>query len=438
MKCGFYIENKGIENIDCTNLTNGNPGIGGTEYAILLVTDWLSRMKQNIYLTLYARSARNLPESINVIICNDVTEALTKSVKNKDDIFVLRFEPDYLQRRVLEDPLLQRLKIILWAHNFYRRKYLSYFDSLSCIKAIVNVGREQLDTYRDHHAFYKSTYIYNGMYIPADKPIREFTSRPNEVTYIGGLYPAKGVQYLTKAWPDVLSKIPDAKLNIIGSGKLYSRDIKLGKFGIAESHFEECILKPILDVDGYIIPSVKFWGVLGSEKKQILQNSKVGIPNPGGIGETFGYTAIEMQLEGCMVTTIENCGYMDTVYKKEFLYTNIAELSNKIVALLNCNQNDTDEVNSFFDNNFSIHVVGEKWSDLLQDIYAGKPMVHDAKLTNCFFQLKWLREINRKLKLLFPFLPTIALFQYYYYLLKEKLWRLFDKEFLLPVDYDRY
>ena len=252
IKCGFYIENDGLKSVDCTDLRKGNPGIGGVEYATLLVAEWLSLTKDDISLTLYVRSSQNLPPSIHVNVCSDVMEALVKSVNNGDEIFVLRFEPLYLQRHLLDNSFLHKLKIVLWAHNFYSRRYLSYFDSLSFVKAIVNVGREQLDAYRNHHAFYKSTFIYNGLYV-SDEPVREFGERADEVTYVGGLYPAKGVHYLTQAWPEVLSEFPDAKLNIIGSGKLYSRDFNLGTFGIAESSFEKQLLEPLLDENGDII-----------------------------------------------------------------------------------------------------------------------------------------------------------------------------------------
>ena len=195
--------------------------------------------------------------------------------------------------------------------------------------------------------------------------------------------------------------------------------------------------KLIVDENGDIIPSVRFWGVLGPEKKQILQNTKVGIPNPGGIGETFGYTAVEMQLEGCLVTTIKNCGYMDTVYDRNMLYTDIKDLSSKIVSLLKHNGNDMSQVREYVKCNFSMAVVGEKWYELLQDVHTGKPMRHDPVLVNRNFQLKWLREINRKMKLLFPFLPTVAFYQYYCYRLREKLCFPFYKT-RLPVDYDKY
>ena len=348
IKCGFYIENDGLKSVDCTDLRKGNPGIGGVEYATLLVAEWLSLTKDDISLTLYVRSSQNLPPSIHVNVCSDVMEALVKSVNNGDEIFVLRFEPLYLQRHLLDNSFLHKLKIVLWAHNFYSRRYLSYFDSLSFVKAIVNVGREQLDAYRDHHAFYKSTFIYNGLYV-SDEPVREFGERADEVTYVGGLYPAKGVHYLTQAWPEVLSEFPDAKLNIIGSGKLYSRDFNLGTFGIAD----------------------------------------------------------------------------------------IKDLSSKIVFLLKHNGNDMSQVREYVKCNFSMAVVGEKWYELLQDVHTGKPMRHDPVLVNRNFQLKWLREINRKMKLLFPFLPTVAFYQYYCYRLREKLCFPFYKT-RLPVDYDKY
>lgn len=89
--------------MDCTDLRKGNPGIGGVEYATLLVAEWLSLTKDDISLTLYVRSSQNLPPSIHVNVCSDVMEALVKSVNNGDEIFVLRFEPLYLQRHLLDN-----------------------------------------------------------------------------------------------------------------------------------------------------------------------------------------------------------------------------------------------------------------------------------------------------------------------------------------------
>ena len=117
--CGLY------------RLRKGNPGIGGVEYATLLVAEWLSLTKDDISLTLYVRSSQNLPPSIHVNVCSDVMEALVKSVNNGDEIFVLRFEPLYLQRHLLDNSFLHKLKIVLWVFTTFYSQCISYFDSLS-------------------------------------------------------------------------------------------------------------------------------------------------------------------------------------------------------------------------------------------------------------------------------------------------------------------
>lgn len=128
---------------------------------------------------------------------------------------------------------------------------------------------------------------------------------------------------------------------------------------------------------------------------------------------------------------------MDTVYDKNMLYTDIRDLSTKIVSLLRHNGNDMHQVREYVKCNFLIDVVGEKWYDLLQDVHRNKPVRRETILVNRYFQLKWLREINRKMKLIVPFLPTVAFYQYYCYRLREKLGSPFSK-IRLPIDYDKY
>jgi hypothetical protein len=42
MKIGFYLNNSVLDNIDYRNIIEGNPGIGGSEYALLSITTLLS------------------------------------------------------------------------------------------------------------------------------------------------------------------------------------------------------------------------------------------------------------------------------------------------------------------------------------------------------------------------------------------------------------
>ena len=69
--------------------------------------------------------------------------------------------------------------------------------------------------------------------------------------------------------------------------------------------------------DNQVLPSVHFLGVLGEEKNDLLLKCRVGVPNPSGNTETFGFTAIEMQSMGCNITTMKCSGYLDTVFTKD-------------------------------------------------------------------------------------------------------------------------
>ena len=40
-------------------------------------------------------------------------------------------------------------------------------------------------------------------------------------------------------WPDVVKQVPDAQLYVIGSGKVYDENAKLGKYNIAEESYEK-------------------------------------------------------------------------------------------------------------------------------------------------------------------------------------------------------
>lgn len=59
MKIAIYINNSNISNVDCSDLTKGNPGIGGTEYCILLLAQLYKRYYPDNQITLIAKTGRN-------------------------------------------------------------------------------------------------------------------------------------------------------------------------------------------------------------------------------------------------------------------------------------------------------------------------------------------------------------------------------------------
>ena len=257
------------------------------------------------------------------------------------------------------------------------------------------------DLYRDHKIYHKTTYIYNC--VPsgnAREMVRSapYHSRRNVVVYVGSLVPFKGFHLLAQAWPQIIEEVPDAEMYVIGSGKLYDKNSQLGEWGVAEESYEKSFM-PFLTQSGKIIPSVHFMGVMGEDKKEILLKSKVGVPNPSGITETFCLSAVEMQMHGCRIATINYPGYLDTVRNGK-LFGRRGNLAEVVVELLKSSDNEYDKSMDYFEEKFSYDSVISRWEELL---HTGEIHYSD-KLTNIFYRYKWLKELLRIVKQYLPIL----------------------------------
>jgi glycosyltransferase involved in cell wall biosynthesis len=442
----FYFSNRNLKNVDCSDVFSGNPGIGGSDYALLILACSLTLNHKDINVTVYVDHKGSLPSTLKIKQISDLPDLIQKT--KEDDIHVLTlilgtFSDDMLDSFHLAEPL----KIVVWASNFLSRKDLLYCSKNRQISRIVCVGFEQLDLYRDHPVFKKMTAIYNGA--PVDnvngggKMSTPFSQRPPHVTYIGNLAPQKGFHILAKAWPQILKGCPEAVLNVIGTGKLYDRNALVGEYGISEMTYEKAFMPYLTDKAGQILPSVKFHGILGTEKNEILKKTRVGVPNPSGRTETFGYTAVEMQSFGALVTTIRCPAYMETVcpttgilYNKE---KNLdKKLAESVLSLLKQDDNHYDEMMQFLEANFSVHKVAGEWHQLFMDLTANKENPVIPIRANKTYRLKRWKEANRKLKNAIPFGYKILPSLWYVDDIAWKLKGLFMREHLFRYLYRRY
>ncbi|MEJ5961329.1 glycosyltransferase family 4 protein [Pedobacter immunditicola] len=421
---GFYLENKGIKNVDCSKIYEGNPGIGGTEFSMISLIYHLTLLNNDINVIVYAEFTSNLPAILNVRTIGDTSSLKKQLLLDKPDILILRYSQNGDSQESLLN-IFQKLdlKIVIWAHCFLPYSVLQYLSKNSQVSRIICVGREQLDSFRDHPSFYKSLYIFNGLNTTVDySKILPFAERPNEVTYVGSIIAGKGFDLLAKSWKKVLESVPDAKLNVIGTGKLYDRNIQMGKFNIAEENYEEKFIHYLLGGDKKLLPSVNFHGILGVEKIDILKRTKIGVPNPSGVSETFGYTGVEMQLAGCKIVTRKVHGYLDTVFSESgILIEKDKELSTSIIKLLQRNDYDPKKSINFIQENFDFVKVAEDWKNVLIDIKNNKPVLIESELHNKKFKFKWLREINRRLKHKFfiaKISPSLILYETIYIKIK--------------------
>lgn len=418
MHIAVFFNNISINNVNCKSVKNGNPGIGGTEFCILSFCELFKEYYPNNKVSLIVTSEGQLP-LVDNIVCVKSLDDVPKTVKEmKADVLLISsvYNSDPLPEKFFVEADESNISVVTWGHNYYLNDYCNILVKHNCVKANVFVGRQQYDRYIDHPIIKKSTFIFNMYPIDKNKSfIRENDSKT--VTYIGSLVYHKGFHILAKQWKTILDSVPDAQLLIIGSGKLYDRNTKLGKYGIADEKYENLFMPYLIDDNGEILNSVKFLGVLGAEKQDIILKTSVGIVNPSGRTETFGISALDFESLGVPVVTIAKGGFLDTVLNEKtgLLYRRNNKLASLVIELLN-NKTKNEilgkngiELAKEFD---SVYIM-KCWYDLMNKVINEERLDIEMPVNYFSSQLKWIRIVNRKIKNLFKIekLPSIIFWE---------------------------
>lgn len=369
-KVAFFLNNPSLSDGDYTTIMDGNPGVGGSEYEFMLIPYLLENRDNGIEPYLITNCVAKFPHR-NVALVKDLLGCCNYCTHNAIDILVIDIK--HFDKTVC-DKFFDKIKVAIWAHNNVSYSQLNLFWSLNYIKKIVNCGREEMELYRDHIVSLKSTYIYNIF------PFKEKSyyasqikmGENHNVVYMGSIVKTKGFHVLARAWKKILAAVPDAQLFIIGSGKLYDQNAKLGKFGIADKKYEDLFMHNLLDANGKMMKSVHFLGVLGAEKYKIMGKCKIGVPNPTGISETFCICGIEMQLMGCNIVSIKHPAYLDTVKNKRFLYHKTSQLADYIIERLKSKRDDVNELYDFVTSNFGVEKNIQRWENVILDLEQDK------------------------------------------------------------------
>lgn len=402
MKIAVYIDNMSIKDVNCSDLTKGNPGIGGTEYSVLLFAQMYKASFPDDEIIIISRADGRLPQVDKQVVEKDLMNVAHRASNEKADILLISsvFNGQPLPTEFFCSIEKERIRTITWGHNYYLSDYCRKLVKCPYIKANVFVGHQQYDRYIDHEIIYKSTYIYN-VYPAVEAPYRE-ENDGKTVTYIGSIVPTKGFHLLANAWKTILAQVPNAELHVIGSGKLYDRNSKLGDYGIAEQSYEKSFIQGITDDNGELLPSVHFHGVMGEEKRNLIAKTSVGVPNPSGRTETFGISALDFSARGVPVVTIAVGGFLDTVINEKtgLLYANTDELAKKVIELLE----DRDKNERYgkagiqFAKEFEPQNIIGKWHDLFNMVYRGEKQEIEMPSTFLKNNLKQYRIANRRIK----------------------------------------
>lgn len=206
MRIAVYLNDKGFNNIDLSSCGLGNPGVGGTQLEFVLLADYLGRISTNTVLILH-HNENKVPTNCEEKIVNSIEEML--SVAHLYDFLIVQSSISGIIQQVDKN----MINTVLWSHNYMRPRSLREAHKSKYIKAIVAVGKEEYHAMRIFTN--KVKLIYNM--IP---PVRQERLLNNEhiVTYIGSLISEKGFHILAKIWPQIIKRIPDAKLYVVGGG----------------------------------------------------------------------------------------------------------------------------------------------------------------------------------------------------------------------------
>ena len=404
MRIALYLDDRGFSNLDLSDPSKGNNGVGGTQYCFLFLAYELS--KNNYYqITIFHHNPNKLPANVSDTIIYDWDDMLYKTKNNKIDIFIFKADDKEVKFDLMND-----LKIngVAWAHNFLLADKMKELNDCNAVKRVVFVGKEQYDRYIDHDLIKKSTYIFN-MFEAKKFCFRSFPNIPT-VSYTGSLVEGKGFDVLARVWKRIVKNVPNAQLYVIGNGQLYKRNSKLGSLGVADESFEKKFSKYLIE-NGALMQSVHFCGALGVEKKDVFMKTSVGVMNPSGVTETFGLSAVEMEACGIPVVTKAKNGLFDTVKNgyTGYLIRNDREIVDKITSLLideTKNLKMGKNAKRFVEKSFSPDVIIPRWNLLFEDILLNKRAKYYPPKGNYLNNFKWLHIIVRDLrKFRFPIKP---------------------------------
>ncbi len=407
IKIAMYLGENDGPTVDATNIEYGNPGVGGTQFCMLQLAHFIKPLKK-YDVTLFSNRSYQLEEGIHFEYCRKYEDLIPMCEQKKIEILLLN---NFNNSKLREHILNTNIRLIAWCHNYLYADQASYLSHTNQIKAVVFVGKQMYDRYIDHDIIRKSTFIHNMFYDSIYHIIRD--TKNKNVVYMGSIVPGKGFKELCSIWPGIIERIPDARLIVLGNGKLYG-NAQLGVYGIAEDAYEKTFIKYITDTTGNIIPSVIFKGIVGSNKIEIFKSAAVGVVNPSGRTETFGMGIVEMAQAKLPVVTIGRNGHFDTVIDgcTGILGKNLKAVQKGIIDLLEDTGRNIrlGETAKKFIQIFAPNMIIEKWDSIISDVFNNTLKINYIRPSKPFGNnQKWLRCIIRLLRfdLGLKFIPSL-------------------------------
>lgn len=410
MKIGIIFDDSKYSNLDFSCPYEGNPGIGGTEYCFTMLIFYYAKVKkEDTVYVLHRNDSNQFGKDVKRIIYNPFEWNVL--LNNKFDVVVFR-AGFHRNDGLLEFAEKNQIKLIAWAHNYLTYRAANELVKNNSVKRVVFVSRQMYEHYIDHKIIEKSLYIFNMVAKVQTEDIRTTEDFDKVITYTGGLFYAKGFHILAKEWKKIVKKVPDAQLYVIGTGNLYDPSVSLGMLGVADVEYEKKFAKYLKDKNGHLLESVHFLGKMGAEKKLIYKKTAVGVMNPTGRTETFGLSAVEMEMAGVPIVVYRKASYPDVISDKKggYLCTSRKEYRRRIIELINSPEKNYEmgcNARKMAEGLFAPEKVVLDWIKTVDDTVKEIPVVYQPPSAYFTNDIKILRIINRKLQMVFKIIPSL-------------------------------
>lgn len=315
MKIGYYLDFSHLNDFNHHNFKEGILGISGTDSSFIRVVDSLTQRQFDI--TLFA-SGKISSETLKVHQVLNLTDATKTAIEENFTHLIFVYKEGNDLQNAINLANSSTLKMSVWAQNPAGKFYLDYFANAPSLKNIIYVEQHDANQIRHHIAFKKALVVPNGIEkdIYANKEINN--PKGNKICFLGSLTYSKGFHLLAKAWPKVRKAIPDAKLIILGSGKLYDNNAVLGPLGLAESGYEMEYIMPYLGNTPQALyeNGVEVMGLVNrNQLLEILPESNLVCINPNIYGslESCSVSSLESQMLGIPVVAGKAGGNLCTI-----------------------------------------------------------------------------------------------------------------------------
>ncbi len=262
------------------------PTIGGVETNAFYVAEEL--VKRGVDVTVLASGDRRSEEKIKGIKVvrlptwltigpTPISPGVFNEVLGRDFDIANLHDPNpaqnffaYLALRLRRKPFVVTYHSDIVPHNlsirlmkfFYVNIFQRYF-LLKKAKAIMPTSPQYIEISDVlNHFRHKCSIVPNGVDLAVFKP-KSIKHSGKRILFVGRLIYYKGLQYLIKAMPEVLEKVPDAKLTIVGEGPLMGEWKELAKRLKVNDRIEWLgrltdagILKEYQKCDVFVLPSI--------------------------------------------------------------------------------------------------------------------------------------------------------------------------------------